>query len=150
MSYAINRKEIQDVVFLGTGMQRQAAPLPRGELGKKEWEDHCASYDPDKAKSLLDEMGLKELDADGFRKRKDGTTLELNIEYTTNIDLPAAECTRPGGSTLEGRRCKDEFQGHRPRPVVQPRHNQRIDGRRPGIRTAPTNPASTFQHPASL
>ena len=36
-------------------------------------------------------MGLKELDADGFRKRKDGTTLELNIEYTTNIDSPAAD-----------------------------------------------------------
>ena len=91
MSYAINRKEIQDVVFLGTGVQRQAAPNPEDSFFKKEWEDYCAQYDTAKANSLLDEMGLKERDADGFRKRKDGTTLELNIEYTTNIDSPAGD-----------------------------------------------------------
>ena len=35
MSYAINRKEIQDVVFLGTGMQRQAAPNPEVSFLRK-------------------------------------------------------------------------------------------------------------------
>jgi len=91
MSYAINRKEIQDVVFLGTGALRQAAPNPEDSFFKKEWEDYCASYDAAKANSLLDDMGLKDKDADGFRKRKDGTTLEILIEYTTNIDSPAAD-----------------------------------------------------------
>ena len=91
MSYAIDRKEVQDVVFLGTGETRQAAPNPEVSFFKKEWEDHCAQYDPDKANSLLDEMGLSELDANGFRKRKDGETLDLLIEYTTNIDSPAED-----------------------------------------------------------
>jgi peptide/nickel transport system substrate-binding protein len=91
MSYAINRQEIQEVVFLGTGVQRQAAPNPEVSFFKKEWEDFCVAYDTGKANALLDEMGLQERDADGFRKRKDGTTLDLLIEYTTNIDSPAAD-----------------------------------------------------------
>jgi len=91
MSYAINRGEIQEVVFLGTGVQRQAAPNPEDSFFKKEWEDFCAQYDPDKANALLDELGLDKKDSDGFRLRKDGKTLELLIEYTTNIDSPAAD-----------------------------------------------------------
>jgi peptide/nickel transport system substrate-binding protein len=91
MSFAVNRAEIQDVVFLGTGVPRQAAPNPEVSFFKKEWEDHCAQYDPDQANALLDEMGLNEKDADGFRLRKDGQPLEILIEYTTNIDSPAVD-----------------------------------------------------------
>ncbi|MBE0695400.1 MAG: hypothetical protein IH586_00600, partial [Anaerolineaceae bacterium] len=91
MSYAINRGEIQEIVFLGTGVQRQAAPNPEDSFFKKEWEDHCAQYDPAKANALLDDLGLKDKDADGYRKRSDGKTLELLIEYTTNIDSPAKD-----------------------------------------------------------
>jgi peptide/nickel transport system substrate-binding protein len=91
MSFAIDRSEIQEIVFLGTGVQRQAAPNPEVSFFKKEWEDHCAQYDPARANALLDEMGLTERDADGFRKLSDGRTLELLIEFTTNIDSPAGD-----------------------------------------------------------
>lgn len=91
MSYAINRQEIQEVVFLGTGTPRQAAPNPEVSFFKADWETYCAKFDKAKANALLDEMGLKEKDADGFRKRKDGKTLALLIEYTTNIDSPAKD-----------------------------------------------------------
>ncbi len=91
MSYAVNRGEIQEVVFLGTGTPRQAAPNPEVSFFKKEWEDYCAQYDPAKANALLDELGLTEKDSDGFRKRKDGEPLEILIEYTTNIDSPAVD-----------------------------------------------------------
>jgi peptide/nickel transport system substrate-binding protein len=93
MSYAINRKEVQEVVFLGTGVVRQAAPNPECSYFKKEWEDYCVEYDPDKANALLDELGLDKRDADGYRLRPDGQTLALNIELTIP-DSPTLDVTQ--------------------------------------------------------
>lgn len=94
MSYAINRQEVQEVVFLGTGVPRQAAPNPACSYFKKEWEDFCAEYSPDKANALLDEMGLDKRDADGYRLRPDGETLSVLIELTTATDSPTLEVTQ--------------------------------------------------------
>ena len=91
MSYAINRQEVQETVFLGTGVIRQAAPNPETSYFKKEWEDYCIAYDPDKANQLLDEMGLDKRDKDGYRLRSDGQTLTINIEYTSGVDSPVPQ-----------------------------------------------------------
>jgi peptide/nickel transport system substrate-binding protein len=93
MSYAINRKEVQEVVFLGTGVIRQAAPNPECSYFKKEWEDYCVEYDPDKANALLDELGLDQRDSDGYRLRPDGETLHINIELTVP-DSPTLDVTQ--------------------------------------------------------
>jgi peptide/nickel transport system substrate-binding protein len=91
MSYAINREEIRDVVFLGTGVPRQAAPNEDCSFYKEEWANFCVEYDPDKANALLDEMGLDKRDANGYRLRPDGKTLSIRVDYTTNIDSPAED-----------------------------------------------------------
>ena len=91
MSYAINRQEVNEVIFLDTGTIRQAAPNPDTSFYKEEWGTWCAEFDQDKANALLDEMGLDNRGADGYRLRSDGETLAINIEYTRNIDSPAED-----------------------------------------------------------
>ncbi len=88
MSYAINREEIREVVFLGTGEARQAAPNPEVSFYDPEWATFCAEYNPEKANQLLDELGLDQRDSEGWRLRPDGKRLAILIEYTSNIDSP--------------------------------------------------------------
>jgi len=85
LSLAINREEINDTVFFDQGVPRQATIPSIARYYKPEWgEKHpYAKYDPDEANRLLDEMGLTERDKDGFRKRPDGKTLLLIVEFPT-------------------------------------------------------------------
>ena len=81
LSVAINRKEINDLVFLGQGTPRQATINESASFFKKEWADSFAQYDTTLANKLLDEIGLDKKDADGWRMRPDGKRLEFTVEY---------------------------------------------------------------------
>ena len=79
MSLAINRDEINEVLYFGMAVPRQAAMDPENSFYKEEWATRFAEYDPERAKQLLDQMGLK-YDREGmFRLRPDGKTLEVQI-----------------------------------------------------------------------
>jgi peptide/nickel transport system substrate-binding protein len=88
MSYAINRDRINEIVALGLAQPRQAALSPespefQSREGKKvynEWVNAYASYEPETAAGLLDEIGVVDTDGDGFRERPDGTPLELIVD----------------------------------------------------------------------
>lgn len=82
MSVAINRDEINKVVYQGKGVPRQAtAPPPPVGWFTEEWMwKYFAEYDPAKANALLDEMGLKWDKDHEFRLRSDGKTLTVIIE----------------------------------------------------------------------
>ncbi|MGQ9632382.1 MAG: ABC transporter substrate-binding protein [bacterium] len=80
LSVAINREEINELVFLGLGEPRAATVPPQSPGYKEEFARMHAEYDPNKANKLLDEMGLAKRDAEGFRLRPDGKTLTLTIE----------------------------------------------------------------------
>lgn len=86
LSYAIDREQIKESVFLGLGEARQPVPAPwhpyypGDEVAKKYTE-----YDPDKANALLDGLGLTERDADGFRLSKDGKPFSLEISVVPNF-----------------------------------------------------------------
>lgn len=90
MSLAIDREEINEVVYLGQGTPMQVTP------GDSETVDfisdamlnHMIDYSPERAMRLLDEMGL-EKDRAGFRLRPDGEPLILLLQYTTQ-GSPAA------------------------------------------------------------
>lgn len=91
LSLAINREEINDSIFFGALVPRQATVSSTGvSWYKSEWgEEHpYVRYDPAAANQLLDEMGMTERDSDGFRKRSDGQTALLIIEHPSN--LPSA------------------------------------------------------------
>lgn len=87
LSVAINRDRINEVAALGLGTPRQAALSPEspefssaeGKAVYDQWVNLAAAYDVDQANTLLDEIGLKDVDGDGMRERADGTPLELVV-----------------------------------------------------------------------
>jgi len=89
LSLAINREEINDSLYFGLGVPRQATVLPSCRYYKEEWGKAYGQYDPDEANRLLDEMGLTERDKNGFRKGPDGKTfiIVINIAEKTSANL---------------------------------------------------------------
>lgn len=89
LSHAIDRKRIQKMIFFGLGELTTATFSPkaieyhRSEEGKKiykEWRDAYVAYDPEKAKKLLDEIGVVDKDGDGWRDMPNGKELTLRID----------------------------------------------------------------------
>ena len=90
LSLAIDREEINQLVFDGQGQARQATVVELSPLFKPEYAAAYADYDPERADQLLDAIGLTQRDGDGFRLRPDGDTLSLLLdspgEKTATID----------------------------------------------------------------
>jgi len=82
MSLAINRDEINELMFLGLSEPRQAVPV--AGFVTPDDENYMIAYDPDRANELLDEMGLKR-NSDGFRMRSDGKRLTILWEFSTQF-----------------------------------------------------------------
>jgi peptide/nickel transport system substrate-binding protein len=82
MSYAINREQIHQSAFLGTGEARQGVPkkghpyYPGDEYAYK-----FTEYKPDMAAKMLDAIGLDKKDAEGFRLFPSGkrVLIELSV-----------------------------------------------------------------------
>ena len=82
LSYAINRDEIKESVFLGLGEARQAVPAPEHPyFPGKEWAAKYTEFDRDKANKVLDGLGLTKRDAQGIRLMENGkpATLEISV-----------------------------------------------------------------------
>lgn len=81
LSYAINREEINDLLFLGLGEPWQSSPMPTDSpyyherLAKQHTE-----YDVDLANEYLDGAGYAERDQAGYRLGPDGNRIGFNIE----------------------------------------------------------------------
>ncbi|MBW7883529.1 MAG: ABC transporter substrate-binding protein [Caldilineaceae bacterium] len=84
MSLALNRDEINEVVYLGQGVPQQAVPIEPATVSfiTEEMLNYMIEYDPDQANALLDEMGLADVDGDGFRERLDGSPFVVQIQYS--------------------------------------------------------------------
>ena len=79
LSMAINRAEIIDAVYFGIAEEPQAIKTP--------------SYNPEKAKSILDKIGLKKMDSKGCRLRSDGKPFKMPFEMAsfTGEEIPIGE-----------------------------------------------------------
>ncbi len=84
VSYAINREEINKIIYRGKGECRQAAPLKESPYYGEAYAQAYIEYDPNKSKALLDEMGLK-TGSDGKRLRPDGKPLNLTLDVMAAI-----------------------------------------------------------------
>ena len=78
LNLAIDLGEIIESVYLGFAEPTTLVPN---------------EYDPDKANQMLDDLGLKERDSEGFRLAPDGTKLQIEIETPAPRSdmMPAAE-----------------------------------------------------------
>jgi peptide/nickel transport system substrate-binding protein len=78
LSLAINRDEINKLVFLGLARPQQMTIDPGASFYQPGWDQLYAKYDPAAAKKLLADMGLR-AGRDGVLLRPDGNPLELTL-----------------------------------------------------------------------
>jgi len=81
MSLAINRDEINNILYFGKAIPCQATVHPTCSYYKEEWSKAYAQYDPERANKLLDEIGLKWDKKHQYRLRPDGKSLAVTIEF---------------------------------------------------------------------
>ncbi len=103
MSLAINREEINDIVYFGYGVPRQLTVVPASRYFEPEFAAAWAEFDPVRARALFDSVGLVDRDGDGQRERLDGKPLQITLEYMigetpkqVTLDLIAAHWREVG------------------------------------------------------
>jgi peptide/nickel transport system substrate-binding protein len=90
LSHAFNRDAVRKSVYFNTGEPTTGTLSPKAieysidETGKKaytDWRDAYVQHDPEKAKALLEEIGVKDSDGDGMRELPNGKKLSLRLDY---------------------------------------------------------------------
>ena len=85
MSLAMNRDEINEIVYLGQGKPMQGVPAEVKTVSFVT-DDHLnkdIAYDPEAARALLAEMGLSDSNGDGTLERPDGKPLVVRLVYSS-------------------------------------------------------------------
>lgn len=94
LSHAQNRSEIKKNRYFDTGEETTGTFSPKAieynfndeaRTRYAEWRDSFVAYDPEKAKALLDEIGVT-AGADGMRTMPDGSPLEILLIVGANLD----------------------------------------------------------------
>ena len=80
LSLAIDRNEINQVIYQGLALPGANSVLPDSPLYRPALRGAWAQHDPQAANILLDGLGLDRRDADGYRLRADGARLTLIVE----------------------------------------------------------------------
>jgi len=81
LSIALDRDQINEAAFKGLGTVAQIAPPAGTPLYDEALSNNAAAYDPEAAKAILDELGYKDTNGDGFREAPDGSEFVLPILY---------------------------------------------------------------------
>jgi peptide/nickel transport system substrate-binding protein len=80
LSYAVNRDQIKESVFLGLGEARQGVPAPwHPFFPGAEWATKYTQYKPAEANKLLDGMGLSKRDGQGIRLLPSGKPVAIEL-----------------------------------------------------------------------
>lgn len=85
LSLAINRSEINELIFRGVGNPQQPYGVPGSDYYVPEIAQRYAQYNPKEANRLLDQMGLTKRDKDGYRLGPDGKPIMITIEVRTGV-----------------------------------------------------------------
>ncbi|MCA0249875.1 MAG: ABC transporter substrate-binding protein [Proteobacteria bacterium] len=83
LSLAIDRDELNQVVYIGLAKPSNNTIMPRSELFKPEYATKWANYDPKLANKLLDEIGLTKKDSQGIRLLPDGRPATIVVEHAS-------------------------------------------------------------------
>ena len=80
LSLAIDREEMNQVIFIGLATPSNNTIMSRSVLFRPEYASKWAQYDPKLANKLLDQIGLTKRDAQGFRLLPDGRSATIVVE----------------------------------------------------------------------
>ncbi len=80
MSHAINRHEVNQVVFFGLATEGNNTVMRQSPLFKKEYQNLGAEFNLQQANNLLDEIGLTQRDDRGVRLLPNGEPLEIMVQ----------------------------------------------------------------------
>lgn len=80
LSLAINRYEINRVIYFGLALEGNNTVMPKSPLYEPRFQELWARFDPREANRLLDEIGLTGRDGRGVRLLPDGRPLEIIVE----------------------------------------------------------------------
>ncbi len=80
LSLAVNRHEINQVIYFGLALEGGDTLLPESPLYRPAYRSRWAAFDPKQAMQLLDELGLTEWDDRGIRLLPDGRPMEIIIQ----------------------------------------------------------------------
>src|SRR5436190_320685 len=89
-SLAIDRDELNEVVYIGLAKPSNNTIMQRSVLFKPEYASKWAIYDPKAANALLDEMGLTQRNDLGFRLLPDGRQATIIVEHAREETEDAA------------------------------------------------------------
>ena len=91
VSYALNRSEIQDSVFLGTGEPRMGIIKAGHPWYPGDDIAHMyTQYDPDQANKILDTLGYTQRDAEGYRLLPSGKRVGFELSAVPNLNAYVA------------------------------------------------------------
>ncbi|HJN49382.1 MAG: ABC transporter substrate-binding protein [Pseudomonadales bacterium] len=93
LSHAINRQEMNEIIYFGRGVPQQVTVHPSSVFYEPRFATAYTRYDPDRAKALLDEIGVRDINSDGLREYPDGSELIITMEF---LDFET-----PKGITME-------------------------------------------------
>ncbi len=80
LSLAIDRTQINQVIFFGLAREGNNTVLQESPLFKPEYQSSWATLDVDQANALLDDMGLTKRDDRGVRLMADGRPIDIVVE----------------------------------------------------------------------
>lgn len=115
MSVAINREELNEVVFFGQGEPMAYigfSPVPEFA---EEFKTASIEFDPEAAMATFDDIGLVDTDGDGFRELPNGDKLVLNIQFATQgisgdvVEMVAQNWSDVGVQTTAQEVTPDEY-----------------------------------------
>lgn len=80
LSLAIDRNQINQVIYLGVAKPSANTVLKKSPLFKKKYKTNWAEFDVKKANAFLDEIGLTKRDDEGTRLLPDGRPMHMIID----------------------------------------------------------------------
>jgi peptide/nickel transport system substrate-binding protein len=83
LSLAVDREELNEVVYIGLAKPSNNTIMPRSTLFKPEYATKWASYDTNQANALLDQMGLGKRNENGIRLLPDGRPAIIIAEHAS-------------------------------------------------------------------
>ena len=85
LSLAVNRHEINEVIYFGLAIEGQNTVLPQSPLYEPAYRQAWAQYDLGEANRLLDLIGLTKRGSDDVRLLPDGRPMEIIVEYSGEL-----------------------------------------------------------------